>query len=191
MEKKLYRDEQHKKVGGVCAGLADYFGIDVSIIRVIFLVTLVVHGTGAVIYVILWAVLPVKPVFFKDPFTDYRVPPQQPYGDATPPNFTMPNSGQTGNPFEGVPQKKSTNAGVAGGMILIVLGAVFLLNNFNLIPHISFHMLWPIILVVIGIVFIFSGSKKQPWEKKDWHKTEAEATEEKKEESNNDNPTTT
>ncbi|MEO6150525.1 MAG: PspC domain-containing protein [Mucilaginibacter sp.] len=192
MEKKLYRDDIHKKVGGVCAGLADYFGVDVSIVRVIFLITAVLHGTGAVIYVILWAVLPVKRIYFNNPNMDYNVPPQDPYQHTTPPNFTMPNFGEAGKPFSCETPKKHTNAGVMGGAILIVLGTVFLLNNFNLLPPISFHILWPVILVVIGMVFIFSGSKTQPWEKKDWHKTEpaAEEPEVKKEETNNDNPTT-
>jgi phage shock protein C len=191
MEKKLYRDELNKKLGGVCAGLAEYFGVDVSIIRVIFLVTLVLHGSGAVIYVILWAVLPVKHRYFTNPDADYRVPPQEPYQHTTPPNFTMPNFGSADKPFSCETPKKSTNAGVMGGAILIVLGTVFLLNNFNLLPPVSFHILWPVILVVIGFAFIFSGAKKQPWEKKDWHKTEttAEDPEVKKDETNNDNPT--
>ena len=44
MEKRLYRDELNKKVAGVCAGLADYLSIDVTIIRVIFLITLIAKG---------------------------------------------------------------------------------------------------------------------------------------------------
>ena len=61
MDKKLYRDEYRKKIAGVCAGLADYFNIDVAIVRVVFLLALIFHGGGGLIYIIFWIVLPKKP----------------------------------------------------------------------------------------------------------------------------------
>src|SRR5579863_297707 len=77
MDRKLYRDDFHKKIGGVCAGLAEYFNIDVAIVRVIFVLALIFHGGGFLIYVVLWIVLPKKPYVF-NPNVDYRVPPQNP-----------------------------------------------------------------------------------------------------------------
>lgn len=57
----LFRNESDKILGGVCGGLGSYFRIDTTIIRVIFaLFTLGAFGTGLVIYIILWAVLPAK-----------------------------------------------------------------------------------------------------------------------------------
>lgn len=59
--KILYRSEKNAMLGGVCAGLADYFSIDVSIVRIIFvLLTLFVSGSGLIVYIILWIVLPVE-----------------------------------------------------------------------------------------------------------------------------------
>ena len=63
MEKRLYRDEHRKKIAGVCAGLADYFNMDVSIVRALFLLALILKGGGVVIYIVLWIVLPVKHYF--------------------------------------------------------------------------------------------------------------------------------
>lgn len=63
MEKKrLYKDEKNGKIGGVCQGLADYFGIDPTIVRVIFLLLLFLPGRFPIvlIYIILWVVLPEK-----------------------------------------------------------------------------------------------------------------------------------
>ncbi|MFA7598899.1 MAG: PspC domain-containing protein [Candidatus Cloacimonas sp.] len=58
--KKLFRLKQGKKVGGVCTGLEAYFKIDVSIIRLLFiLVTLFTSGAAAVVYLVLWIILPV------------------------------------------------------------------------------------------------------------------------------------
>ena len=56
--KKLYRDMQAKGVAGVCAGLAWYFDIDVTIIRIIMLVALVAGTSGFWIYLVLWIAIP-------------------------------------------------------------------------------------------------------------------------------------
>ena len=53
--KKLFRDENHKVLGGVCAGFANYFGIDPVIMRVI---TIIFFGATFIPYLILWVVLP-------------------------------------------------------------------------------------------------------------------------------------
>jgi phage shock protein PspC (stress-responsive transcriptional regulator) len=56
--KRLYRDENDKVLGGVCAGLANYFDIDPIIVRVAFLIILFAFGTGLLAYIILWIVVP-------------------------------------------------------------------------------------------------------------------------------------
>jgi phage shock protein PspC (stress-responsive transcriptional regulator) len=55
--RRLYRDENHKVLGGVCAGLANYFGTDAMIIRVIFII-LAFAGAGVLAYIILWVAVP-------------------------------------------------------------------------------------------------------------------------------------
>jgi phage shock protein PspC (stress-responsive transcriptional regulator) len=60
MEKKLYRSETDKIVGGVCGGLAEYFGIDSAIVRLVFVLILVYGGSGLLVYIILWIVLPTQ-----------------------------------------------------------------------------------------------------------------------------------
>jgi phage shock protein PspC (stress-responsive transcriptional regulator) len=56
--KRLYRDENDKILGGVCAGLANYFGIDVLIVRIIFVVLAISFGFGLIPYIILWIAVP-------------------------------------------------------------------------------------------------------------------------------------
>ena len=60
MEKKLYRSETDKILGGVCGGLAEYFGIDSAIVRLVFVLILVYGGSGLLVYIILWIVLPTQ-----------------------------------------------------------------------------------------------------------------------------------
>lgn len=56
--KRLYRDTENSMVAGVCSGLAAYFGIDATIVRVLFVASLLFGGAGVIIYLILWIVVP-------------------------------------------------------------------------------------------------------------------------------------
>jgi phage shock protein PspC (stress-responsive transcriptional regulator) len=59
--KRLMRSSRDKKLGGVCAGLAEYFDLDPTIVRVVWLLAVLLAGTGFLVYVILWIVLPLAP----------------------------------------------------------------------------------------------------------------------------------
>lgn len=56
--RKLFRDPDGKKLGGVCSGLALFLGVDVVLIRVLFLVALICGGAGFWIYMVVWIVAP-------------------------------------------------------------------------------------------------------------------------------------
>lgn len=58
MSKRLRRSRTDRKVAGVCAGIAEYFGIDPTIIRLIWLIALLAYGTGMLAYIICWIVIP-------------------------------------------------------------------------------------------------------------------------------------
>ena len=57
-KKRLFRDPENKAVGGVCSGLASFLNIDITIVRIILLLSLLLWGTGLVIYLVLWIVVP-------------------------------------------------------------------------------------------------------------------------------------
>jgi phage shock protein PspC (stress-responsive transcriptional regulator) len=60
--RRVYKDRFDKKLGGVCGGLAQYFHIDASLIRLLFIfLTLVTGGIFIIIYILLWAILPIGP----------------------------------------------------------------------------------------------------------------------------------
>lgn len=56
--KQLVRPKENRQVAGVAAGLANYFGIDVTLVRLIFLVSLLTTFPGVMAYIILWIVMP-------------------------------------------------------------------------------------------------------------------------------------
>lgn len=58
MNRRLYRSETDRQIAGVCGGIADYFNIDPTIVRLIFLVLFFAGGPGLILYVALWIVMP-------------------------------------------------------------------------------------------------------------------------------------
>jgi phage shock protein PspC (stress-responsive transcriptional regulator) len=55
---RLYRDENNKLLGGVCAGLANYFNIDKTVVRILFIIFTFGFGFGFIAYLILWVAIP-------------------------------------------------------------------------------------------------------------------------------------
>jgi phage shock protein PspC (stress-responsive transcriptional regulator) len=56
--RKLYRSKTNRKLAGVCGGLAQYFNIDATLIRVLFVLLAVLGGSGLVLYVAMWIIVP-------------------------------------------------------------------------------------------------------------------------------------
>ena len=177
MNKKLYRDEHHKVLGGVCSGLADYFEMDVTIVRLLFAFTFFVMGIGLGTYIILWIVLPRKSYLygnFNNPSVDYTVPPQPNAGQYTHQGnpFSGSNYANNANPFTAGPAnmqpRSQSKAGVIIGAVLIVIGTIVLIDNFDLFPDFDFDKLWPVALVLAGGILLSSATRKQPWDKANW-----------------------
>ncbi len=61
MEKKLYKSVKDRKLAGVCGGIAEYFDIDSSIVRILWLIVIFCAGTGILVYIICAIVLTDNP----------------------------------------------------------------------------------------------------------------------------------
>jgi phage shock protein C len=160
MEKKLTRNSSDKMVAGVASGLASYFQLDVTWVRIAFALAAFFGGGGIWIYIILWIAVPEnKNTAFG--FTDYKQ-------DMEENNF--------GSTFK---SKEKVNYNLLGGLILIGLGGYFLLDEFDIIPYwFRIGKLWPLIFVAIGLSILFKGIKSNK-ETKDFvnsdnHKKEEE-----------------
>jgi phage shock protein C len=147
--KKLYRDEYNKMIGGVCKGLADYFDIDVSLVRALFLLALILKGGGVIIYIVLLIVLPKKQAGFGQPYVDYTVPPQS----------------NTADPFTyQAPVRKKSNFSRIAGVVLIALGSILILDEYHIIPDWDFHHLWPVPMILIGLAIIVTSANNKATE---------------------------
>ncbi len=60
--KKLYRSRTDRMLGGVCGGLAAYFGIDPTWVRLVFIVLFFLGGCALFIYAVMWLIVPLSPI---------------------------------------------------------------------------------------------------------------------------------
>jgi phage shock protein C len=61
MEKRLYRSRNDRKLAGVCGGIAEYYGWDPTLVRVAWVVLTLLGGSGILIYLVMWLVMPESP----------------------------------------------------------------------------------------------------------------------------------
>ena len=138
--KRLERDSENKVLGGVCSGLADFFNLDVALVRIFFVIALLFASFGFWLYVVLWIVLPVE-------------------GQQSTVNSQQTSSTEqqpTAHSQQLSPSSKKTS--IFAGVAVIFIGLIFLVNNF--LPISWIWKLWPLILVAIGVVMILNATKK-------------------------------
>ena len=61
MDKKLYRSRNNREVAGVAGGLAEFFGVDATIVRILFVLATVAGGPGIILYIVLALIMPEAP----------------------------------------------------------------------------------------------------------------------------------
>jgi phage shock protein PspC (stress-responsive transcriptional regulator) len=59
--KKLYRNPSDAMIAGICSGLGEYFDVDPTLIRLAFVLLAFGGGSGVLLYLIMWLVVPAKP----------------------------------------------------------------------------------------------------------------------------------
>lgn len=138
MENKRFERSATKKViGGVCAGLADYLNMDVTLVRVLFVVAALCGSFGFWLYIILWIVAPSQKVI----------------------GFNSQNDELVDISVAEDDKKGFQKGAVVTAIILIGIGLLALIDNFMPIDWI--WKLWPVILIALGIVIIMNTQKKQ------------------------------
>lgn len=62
MDKKLYRSITDKKLCGVCAGVAKFFGLDPTIVRLVWALAVLLAGSGVLLYIVAALIVPEEPI---------------------------------------------------------------------------------------------------------------------------------
>ena len=164
-------------IGGVAGGLANYFDIDPTIVRVLFVITIFIGGGGILAYIILWIVVPEDPVLYTPGEKKDNTEKENTEKSSDTTNEQKNYSGneninnvireveqdihdatkQAKKNIDNVIKDVRNNKKVFGGTLLIFLGILFLLDN--LFPSFDLGQYWPLILIIVGIGIILKATK--------------------------------
>ena len=167
-------------LGGVCSGLAAYFGVDVLLVRVIFVIlALTPPGIGIILYLVLWFLMEPPQGApgatrhvgdrlramgqeiredFRNGFSHSQAGGPQPPTPSPPASGGPPPPPLTGSspPERGWwgPGYRGRPRGVLAGVVLIVLGGYFLVANLGLLSEFRWDIFWPLVLIAIGLLVL-------------------------------------
>jgi phage shock protein C len=142
--RRLYRSRKSKVIAGVCGGIAEYFGVDPVLVRIIAILFLFAGGAALIAYIVGIIIIP------RAPEQAYTV------GEPSPPAASHERAedfGRTGT--------------LIVGIILTLVGINLLFRNIPFFGHyywwfwgIGWPFFWPSMLIAIGILVIFLGTRK-------------------------------
>lgn len=135
-EKVLRRSSSDKMIAGVAGGLAEYFGVDSAIVRVVFVLITLFGGSGVLVYLILWLILPAGSK-------------SEIGGDLEKNAFEIKDKAKEWVEEMKIGRKERKNKKLIG-VILLVLGVVFLMQNLGWWLF-DWGKMWPVLLIVLGL----------------------------------------
>ena len=148
MNNTLYRSESDRMLGGVCGGLGDYLSIDATFVRIFFALLFFGSGIGLLAYLALWIIMPSQSVAQVGTSFEKNL---KDSGE----NFSE-RLQTVGEEFGNAVRSPNPQAGVIIGIALIALGSVLFIENLNVywLRWVSFDVLWPVLLIIGGIVVL-------------------------------------
>ncbi len=160
MEKRLYRSRSDRMVWGVCGGLAKYFDMDPTIVRVITVLSIFFGSLGIWAYIILAIVVPLENSKAAEPKDTIKenVEEIKETASALGRELRSTLAGEEGESEE-IARMRHRRRNTLG-IILIVLGSFFLLGSFNIFRWFNWGNLWPLVLVAIGVLVILSTRRR-------------------------------
>ncbi len=156
MKKKLYRSRKDYMIAGVCGGIAEYFEVDSTLVRLLTVLVVLLGGAGIVAYLIAWVIIPKNPEQVSDDAFNQR----EQFKDKVKKGAEeVIEEVKEHFESEGHSHISGKNERLLVGIIIIVIGVIFLLNSF--FPWIAIGRLWPLLLIAAGIVFIIQAYRKR------------------------------
>ena len=145
MTERLYRSGIDKKLGGVCGGLAEYFDVDSTLIRLLVLMSFFLGGIGFPIYIIAWVIIPMNPAY--QPGVPYRSSNKVADEMKESVHDIRSTAQSFAQDLKGVnPERRKRYIGIG----LVVFGMLFLMDQW--FPRFfDWGRMWPLIFIVIGV----------------------------------------
>lgn len=128
--KRLYKSRTNRMIDGVCGGVAEYFGLDPTLVRIAWVLLTFLNGLGILLYLVAIIIMPASPIFAA-----------QPEGIAA-------------------TTTSSSNNHKFWGILLVIVGVLLLMSNLGLWHRwwgFSWDIMFPTVLILAGIAFLFGG----------------------------------
>jgi phage shock protein C len=149
---RLYRSSTQRMLGGVCGGLGEYFNIDPTLVRIVYILVTIATGLllGIGLYIVLWLIVPSEASVGKSLRESMRENVDEMAQSAR----DITNGVQATlrrSPNEGA---RRIEPAALAGLILVAIGVLFLLANLDLLGWLRWARFWPLILIVIGLLLL-------------------------------------
>jgi len=154
MPTRLERSITNKVVAGVCGGIAEYLQVDATLVRVFFVVgTILTGGLGLLGYIVLVVLVPLpgQPAPFVK--TSEVTTSTLESAAGSEPGAAVPVAASSAPARPADPEVAERNR-AAFGVVLIALGAIFLLSNAGLFRLVRWDLAWPLVFIAIGVLLL-------------------------------------
>jgi phage shock protein PspC (stress-responsive transcriptional regulator) len=151
MSRRLERSATNRVISGVCGGLAEYLAVDPTLVRVFFVICTIITAFAFILVYI--ALLVLMPLPGERPMTD-DIWPSARTGDPTATGPTDPSAPHTVHTNGGSDRGRNTI-----GYVLVALGLIFLLSNAGAFRFVQWQIVWPLVLVAIGVLLLVQRTR--------------------------------
>jgi len=148
--KKLYRSKDDSIFAGVCGGLAEFFGDDPALVRIIFVLLALINGFGILLYIALAIIIP------KEPFASQGESVAGAKEERIH-QFAAEMKSHAHSFAERVRRKKESNNMRTRnllGIFIVLLGFLFLMEKIFPVRFFSWGVFWPAVLIIFGIYLL-------------------------------------
>jgi len=152
MKNKLYRSKKDCVVGGVCGGIAEYFDVDSTLVRLLAVLIFFFGGSSIIAYIIGWIIIPQNPNGNTEDNSENKGKIEGKIRKGT----DKSNKKAEENLSEESSKCNSgRNRNIFLGVIFIIAGLVFVMGTlFPWITWIAWGTFWPVIIIVVGLVIM-------------------------------------
>ena len=172
--RSLYRCRHDRKLAGVASGLAEFFDLDVSLVRILWILSIFVGGMGVLLYIVMAIIVPLEPEYVPGPG------PMSPGEGAASAEGDPTVAGATADAATGihsgwhttpVPHQHQHQSGGGSGIgvtffgaLLIIFGALALIDGYLPDWADSGRFLWPAFILAVGALLVVAGIRRRPIE---------------------------
>ena len=176
--RRLYRCRHDKRLAGVSSGLAEYFDIDVSLVRVLWIVSIFFGGLGILLYIAMAIIVPIEPEYLPQPGAGAAGYPTGSSPEAAVDAEGNPVARESGSSAPVAPhahgawyagnephQHRGGGSGMGMtffGLILILFGALALVDGYLPDWADSGRFLWPAFILGVGALLVATAIRRRP-----------------------------